>query len=426
MTTASAASRPGRLIPLALFAALFPLGAPVSAQSSFDGVGFLPGGAPAVSRANGISADGLVLVGQSSASGAAQAIRWTRAGGIQRLDIPGSTAESGANAASADGSVIVGYGLGPVAQAYRWSPTGNMGLGHLPSSNRSGAAYSVSADGSVVVGSDRYPNSTFQQAFRWTAAGGMQGLGCLNASGFLFSFGNAVSSDGLVAAGYSSSADGLQGFRWNASDGMHGIGAFSGAGENYFSEVLAASADGSVLVGYSNSAYGTEAFRWNATDGIQSLHEPINSPFSGVAWGVSADGSVAVGSNGYDFVTGIGRAFVWDATNHMRDLQDLLVAQGVTSVAGWTLWSAQAVSANGRVIVGIGADPSGRQQGWIAQLSSPCAVDIDGSGTVNVADFLAFLQLYAAADPRADMTGDGSINVQDFLRVLALFAAGCP
>jgi hypothetical protein len=63
-----------------------------------------------------------------------------------------------------------------------------------------------------------------------------------------------------------------------------------------------------------------------------------------------------------------------------------------------------------------------------SQGTNPCATcraDINGDGTVNVSDFLAFLQLYAAGDPRADMNGSGSVNVQDFLAYLQLFAAGC-
>jgi hypothetical protein len=55
-----------------------------------------------------------------------------------------------------------------------------------------------------------------------------------------------------------------------------------------------------------------------------------------------------------------------------------------------------------------------------------CQADINGDGQVNVQDFLAYLALYAAADPRADIDGSGAVNVQDFLAYLALYAHGCP
>jgi hypothetical protein len=52
-------------------------------------------------------------------------------------------------------------------------------------------------------------------------------------------------------------------------------------------------------------------------------------------------------------------------------------------------------------------------------------VDINGDNQVNVSDFLAFLQLFAAGDLRADFTGDAQVNVSDFLAFLSAFAAGC-
>jgi hypothetical protein len=56
--------------------------------------------------------------------------------------------------------------------------------------------------------------------------------------------------------------------------------------------------------------------------------------------------------------------------------------------------------------------------------AAPCRVDMNCDGQVNVADFLAFLQLYAAGDPRADLNG-GGVNVSDFLLFLQLYSAGC-
>jgi hypothetical protein len=58
--------------------------------------------------------------------------------------------------------------------------------------------------------------------------------------------------------------------------------------------------------------------------------------------------------------------------------------------------------------------------------AAPCQPDVNGDGLVNVQDFLAYLQLYAAADPRADFDNNGQVNVQDFLAFLQAFAAGCP
>jgi hypothetical protein len=58
-------------------------------------------------------------------------------------------------------------------------------------------------------------------------------------------------------------------------------------------------------------------------------------------------------------------------------------------------------------------------------LGPPCRPDVNGDGRVNVADFLAFLSLYAAGDPRADFNASGGIDVSDFLAFLAAYSAGC-
>src|ERR1019366_1164470 len=86
--------------------------------------------------------------------------------------LPGGTYSS-ANGISADGSVIVGAsGSASFEEAFRWTAgSGMVGLGHLPGTTNSSAA-AVSADGSVVVGTS-YPASG-NQAFRWTAGSGMQ------------------------------------------------------------------------------------------------------------------------------------------------------------------------------------------------------------------------------------------------------------
>jgi hypothetical protein len=57
--------------------------------------------------------------------------------------------------------------------------------------------------------------------------------------------------------------------------------------------------------------------------------------------------------------------------------------------------------------------------------SGSCRADINGDGQVNLQDFLAFLQAYAAGLPVADFNGDGQVNIQDFLAFLSAFAAGC-
>lgn len=54
-----------------------------------------------------------------------------------------------------------------------------------------------------------------------------------------------------------------------------------------------------------------------------------------------------------------------------------------------------------------------------------CAVDFNGDGVVDFADYLEFLNLFDARDPRADLNGDGVIDFVDYLEFLNQFEAGC-
>jgi hypothetical protein len=55
-----------------------------------------------------------------------------------------------------------------------------------------------------------------------------------------------------------------------------------------------------------------------------------------------------------------------------------------------------------------------------------CLADIDGSGSLNVEDFAAFINAYAAGDlRRVDIDGNGMLNVEDFAAFINAYAAGC-
>lgn len=54
-----------------------------------------------------------------------------------------------------------------------------------------------------------------------------------------------------------------------------------------------------------------------------------------------------------------------------------------------------------------------------------CAADFDGDGRVDSRDAIAFLNAFAAGDPRADLDGNGLLDTLDVLAFLNLFAAGC-
>ncbi|MCC6679182.1 MAG: hypothetical protein IT436_18810 [Phycisphaerales bacterium] len=63
---------------------------------------------------------------------------------------------------------------------------------------------------------------------------------------------------------------------------------------------------------------------------------------------------------------------------------------------------------------------------WVVDhLASPCIVDLNGDGVVDFADYLEFLNLFDAQDPRVDFNHDGVVDFADYLEFLNLFDAGC-
>ncbi len=170
-----------------------------SESSGFVSLGDLDGGAFITSRAWGISADGTTVVGMaSSAPQPFQPYRWSETSGMVGLGwITTGQATNQANAVSADGSVIVGESS---LKAFRWSEaTGIQDLGAGSFSR----ALAVSADGSAVVG---FANTT-GGAFIWDQANGVRSIEDLltsyglDMSGWVLSEATGISADGLTIVG---------------------------------------------------------------------------------------------------------------------------------------------------------------------------------------------------------------------------------
>jgi len=336
------------------------------------------------SNANGVSADGSVVVGESlqcldlrCLSGQLfDAWRWTSEGGMVRF---GDLLKSTATGVSADGSAVVGTDyIAPAA--WRWtSGSGVVGLGGSSSSRASG----VSADGSVVVGTGN------GEAFRWTRDNGMVGLGDL-LGGIASSTASGLSADGNVVVGRSDSEVGdYEAFRWTSDSGMVGLGFLPGG---FYSFALGVSADGSVVVGSSDSAAGrvSEAFRWTSDGDMVGLGFLPGGSNDSQATGVSADGRVVVGSSG----SFPGEAFIWTQTDGMERLIDVIAANGATGLSDWTLRTASAISPDGQWIVGQALSPSGVLGAYRARLEVPVVARFNDVPT----DFWAFSFIETLAD----------------------------
>jgi probable HAF family extracellular repeat protein len=302
-----------------------------------------------------------------------EAFRWTRADGMVGLgDLPGGRFNSQAHGVSADGAVIVGESeiasAGPRFpparnEAFRWTQAdGMVGLGDLEGGNFQSKAYDVSGDGSVVVGSSHTAHGN--QAFRWTLDAGMIGLGDL--PGGFTSAATAITPDGSAVAGYGNIESSTIAFRWTQTGGIVGLGNLPGGGSpNYAYDV---SADGLTVIGDGSTTESSEAFRWTETSGMVGLGDLPGGYYLSGAKGISADGSVVVGLS---WTASDAEAYIWDAAHGMRSLKDVLANDGLgASLTGWTLISAQGISADGRVVVGLGTNPDGDAEAWIAGLAA--------------------------------------------------------
>jgi probable HAF family extracellular repeat protein len=365
--------------------------APTRAESTvmFTGLSDLTGGS-FESEAWGVSPDGSTVVGRSSSASGDEAFRWTSAEGMIGLgDLPGGISSSRAWDSSTDGSVIAGVGSSASGgEAFRWTAGGGMvGLGDLPGDVFFSEGLGISADGAVVVGESR--SASGAQAFRWTSGGGMVGLGDLPGGSFN-SQSWSSSHDGSVVVGCGTSFSDLCGeaFRWTAGGGMVGLGDLPGG--SFYSQAYDVSADGSVVVGSGYSASGKEAFRWDVgADGIAHTPDDVmiglgdlaGGIFSSQAYAISADGSVVVGRG--NSASG-DEAFIWDATNGVRELHQVLVDLGL-DLSGWTLTEATAISDDGLTMVGYGTNPSGNTEAWIATIPEPSTALLVALGLVGIA-----------------------------------------
>jgi probable HAF family extracellular repeat protein len=338
----------------------------------FQGLGDLPGGS-FDSQAFGISANGLTVVGQSNSANGFEAFRWSAQSGIVSLGTLRSIELSNSSTAlaiSADGSTIVGQNIsGTSGTPFIWNS--NVGMLRIPDVSPSldcSKAKGVSADGLSVVGILRSdcgnnPGNDFE-GFKWSATEGLLHLGDLPGGKFR-SEANGISANGSTIAGWSESGIGPNSqdaaFAWTQSNGMVGLGGND-------SRANAVSVDGSIIVGQFSGANRTEAFRWTQSSGIVGLGQLQGITNQTQAYGVSADGAVVVGVS--ESSSGDLTAFIWDAANGIRKLQDVLTSYGL-NLTGWTLQSAPAISADGRTIVGYGINPSGNREAWIARLGTP-------------------------------------------------------
>jgi uncharacterized membrane protein len=326
----------------------------------------------------GMSADGTVLVGVYGSLGPAW--RWAQTSGVVNIGSISQTV-----AISADGKTIVGTANDDRGVAYasiwqsgtKWSTLPPLLNGRIVD-GKTTVGYGVSGDGSVIVGL-AYSNPDGVQGFRYDVKSGTVSLGTLTDGR---SRASVISADGKVIAGW----DDLTG-KGTGAGFWYGVIWWQGLERlmNPFGaigQVEGVNTNGSVLVGRGvPPMFAPHAYRFTAADaqvvdlGAIKRDEggsgigpgPTNSiEDTSVALGVSDDGTVVVGTSGYQPPTD---AFIWTPSTKILKLSDYLTSKGITGFEGWTLMTATDVSPDGKIIAGTGLNNvAGRVEGFVVKL----------------------------------------------------------
>jgi uncharacterized membrane protein len=248
-----------------------------AAEPSFTPLPDLPGGAVGT-FVTALSANGEVAVGMSGSNlnpafpHSAYPFRWTKDTGMVALgELPGA-----ANGVSADGSVVVGRvsvpGKPNPSGAFRWTAGAGIVLLQGLSETSPDFAYSVSDDGRTVAG--RSDN----RAVRWVD-GQVLDLGAGTNTLPVY-----ISADGSVAAGTATANLVTEAWRWSAADGVASLERLPGHTSSSVSDMTP---DGRVIIGGSGAGTVGSGLRWTTDAGVTA--------FSFGTRAVSDDGRVIVG-----------------------------------------------------------------------------------------------------------------------------------
>jgi hypothetical protein len=345
-----------------------------------------------------ITPDGTVVVG--NAVGTYETFRWTALDGFELLG--GSTAAMGSGAGTPDVSEDGAHASATIAdvatdsmyitqglwtQGERWTetmpptpPDGGM------MDNAYGSAWGLSDDGSTLVGLYWRPGHTDGSAHAcyWTTETGVISLGSSGRQ----SRANDADYDGDVIVGWDENPDwgGRRPTVW-----VDGVLTVLESPDG-FCELYAVTPDGGMVIGNSfNTDRGyAEAATWEWTGATWDKQVLGALPGTFADYGVvvpndvTADGSIIVGTNGFDWSQWAG--FIWTEETGMVDLDDFLTDNGVTLPTMFDIQSLTAISDDGTVMVGFGQDmsPPWTPRSFVIDMSPTGIEDVPEAGAVKL------------------------------------------
>ena len=418
---------------------------------TFQPLGFLDG-FPQTSVAWGISADGSTIVGESI-SGVSQpgTEGWRRIGASGPLQPMGTLntnfyasslfAVSSSGRYAAGQSLQVSGGINVFNVGVRCDMQGApspiwKSLGALPGAqNTNSTAFAVNADGTRLAGVAKAPaaGGDVDEAFRYVVASSSPFTGSMSALGFLAgdstSQASGISADGntVVGASQNPATGDTRAFIWNAPGPMTALP--NPPGMTGITLAQAISSDGSTTVGaYSDASGALRAVRWTNAFGGELLPDlpglPPGTIANSAARAASANGRVIVGYATSTNPNAGGEACIWTYRG-IQSIKSILNNAGI-STAGWSLVWANGISGDGRIVVGYGLDPQGRNQAWRATI--PSDADYNQDGALNPDDLGDYITCYFEEGkqgehlcPSAEFNMDQATNPDDLGDYITLY-----
>jgi len=315
-----------------------------------------------------ITPDGMVVVGNTA--GTYDVFKWTAQGGVELLG--GSTAAMGIGAGTPDVSADGNRASATIADVATDSTyvtpglwiKGERWIETMPPSppdggmmdRAYGSAWGLSDDGSTLVGLYWRPGHSDGSAHAcyWTEETGTVSLGSSGRA----SRANDADYDGNVIVGWDENPDwgGRRPTVW-----VDGVLTVLESPDG-FCELYAVTPDGGTVIGnsYNEDRRFAEAatWQWNGSTWDKQILGSLPGTFADygcvLPYDATADGSVIVGSNGFDWSQYA--AFIWTEATGMVDVDDFLPDNGVTLPPMFDIQAITAISDDGTVMAGFGQD----------------------------------------------------------------------
>lgn len=387
--------------------------------------------------ANDLSPDGRYVVGEADFDGdgfadSSYLLDFVTGQQINLLNLVDPTTGVPVVAVSDDGQYVLGEipdpedpdpSVGLVAGLWNAETAAWESLGYLPNAlecpSRS-TGYELSADGSIAVGLSW--DGCNARAIRWTRQTGMVALQVLANGGNRAS---VVSADGAIVGGFAQGTQSRTPAVWYPDGSGETLDPTAFA----LGEIHGMSDDGSILLGeWATTEPVTRATKWTNNGGVwdrQQIASGSRLPgWSGIPTDLADNGTIV----GFDFL--VGARFAWILPPDAAAIQDLkthIQSLGAIVPTGMRLEVCQAISTDGRFIVGHGFGTGA----WRITLIPACPSDLTRDGSVGLDDLSQLLSAFGACagqagySPNADIDADLCITLSDLAALLASFGTIC-